>query len=93
MAHLTNNEVTDIVLAYGQAGQNAVQAQHIYQKRFPDRRTTNIRTIVRIVQDLRDHGSYKPQTQDRGVQRPRRVANIEEDILSSVEDQPGTTSA
>jgi hypothetical protein len=43
---------------------------------------------VRIVQHLRDHGSYKPQIQNRGVQRPRRVANMEEGILSSVEDQP-----
>jgi hypothetical protein len=41
----------------------------------------NIRTIVRIVQHLRHHGSYKPQIQDRGVQRPRRAASTEEDIL------------
>jgi hypothetical protein len=47
-------------------------------------------TFVRIVQHRRDHGSYKPQTQDRGVQRPRR-GRSEEDILSSVEDQPGTS--
>jgi hypothetical protein len=46
-------------------------------------------TIVRIVQHLRDHGSYKLQAQDRGVQRLRRVPNMEEDILSSVEDQSG----
>jgi hypothetical protein len=44
---------------------------------------------VRIVQHLRDHGSYKLQAQDRGVQRLRRVPNMEEDILSSVEDQSG----
>jgi hypothetical protein len=43
---------------------------------------------MRIVQHLRDHGFYKLQTQDRGVQRPRHVANI----FSSVEDQPGTSS-
>jgi hypothetical protein len=50
--------------------QNAVQAQHIYQEQFPNRRIPNMRTIVRIVQHLRDNGSYT----DRGVQRPHRVA-------------------
>jgi hypothetical protein len=45
-----------------------------------------VSTIVRIVQHLRDHGSYKSQIQNR------RVANVEEGILSSVEDQPGTSS-
>jgi hypothetical protein len=38
MAHLANNELTDIVLEYEQAGQNAVQARHIYQELFPNRR-------------------------------------------------------
>jgi hypothetical protein len=52
----------------------------IYQEQFPNHRIPNIRTIVRIVQHLRDGGSYKHQTQDRGVQRPRRVANMEEDL-------------
>jgi hypothetical protein len=48
---------------------------------------------VRIVQHLRVHGSYKPQVQDRGVQRPHRVANTEEDTLRRVEHhQPGTSS-
>jgi predicted DNA-binding protein (UPF0251 family) len=48
---------------------------------LPNPRIPNIRTIVRIVQHLRDHGSYKPQIQDRSVQRPRRAASTEEDIL------------
>jgi hypothetical protein len=52
----------------------------------------NIRTIVRIVQHLRNHESYKPQTQDRGVQLLRGVANMEEDILMSVKNQAGTSS-
>jgi hypothetical protein len=51
-----------------------------------------VSTIVRIVQHLRDHGSYKSQIQNRRVRRLRRVANVEEGILSSVEDPPGTSS-
>jgi hypothetical protein len=57
-----------------------VQARHIYQEQFPNRRIPNIRTIVRVVQHLRDHGFYKAQTQDRG-------AKMKQDIWSNVEDQ------
>jgi hypothetical protein len=48
MAHLTINELTDIVL---EADQNAVQARHIYQVQFPNRRIPNIRAIVSSVED------------------------------------------
>jgi hypothetical protein len=71
MAHLTNNELTeltDVVFPYGQGGKNAVQAPHIYQKQFRNRRIPNIYTIVRIIQHL--------FTQNRGVQRPRLVLQI-----------------
>jgi hypothetical protein len=42
---------------------------------------------VRVVQGLRDHGFYKPQTQDRGGQRPDRVAKMRQDIWGNVENQ------
>jgi hypothetical protein len=71
-----NNELT-----------NAVQARHMYQEQFPNRRIPNIRTIVRVVQHLRDHVFYKPQTQDRGGQRPDRVAKMRQDIWGNVENQ------
>jgi hypothetical protein len=48
MAHLTNTELTDIVVEYGQAGQNAIQARHVYQEQFSNHRIPKIRTIVRI---------------------------------------------
>jgi hypothetical protein len=38
MGHSTNNELTDIVVAYGQASQNVVQTRHIYQEQFLNRR-------------------------------------------------------
>jgi hypothetical protein len=57
MAYLTNNELTDIVVEYGQAGQNAIHARHVYQEQFSNHRIPKIRTIMRIVQHLRDHGS------------------------------------
>jgi hypothetical protein len=92
MATFSNNELTDIVLTYGESQGNAALAQRMYMERFPNRRIPNVRTFVRVVQRLRDHGSFNATAFDRGRQRPDRVANIKEAVLNSVEARPGCST-
>ncbi|CAH1366276.1 unnamed protein product, partial [Tenebrio molitor] len=61
-------------------------------ERFPNRRIPNVPTFVRVVQRLRDHGSFNATAFDCGRQRPDRVANIEEAVLNSVEVRPGCST-
>ena len=39
-------------------------------------------------QHLRDHGTFKPQTHDRGRDRTERILQAEEQILECVEEEP-----
>ena len=42
-----------------------------------------------MVQHLQDHGTFKPQTQDRGGDRIERIPQAEEQILEPVEEKTG----
>ncbi|KAJ3662582.1 hypothetical protein Zmor_006923 [Zophobas morio] len=44
--------------------------------------------INTVVQHLRDHGTFKPQTHDRGRDRTERILQAEEQILGRVEEWP-----
>ena len=41
-----------------------------------------------VVQHLRDHGTFNPQTHDRSRDRTERVLTAEEQILERVEEEP-----
>ena len=43
--------------------------------------------ITRIVQYFRNYGNFKPQTYDRGRDRPERILKVEEQILERVEEE------
>jgi hypothetical protein len=83
---------TDMVLAYGAEGGNAVQAQMVYREQFPDRVVPNSKTVTSSVQRLRDTGKFHPRTQDRGRDRSQRVLDIEPQILEAVEANSGTNT-
>ena len=42
----------------------------------------------RVLQHLRDPGTFKPQTHDRGRDRTERILQAEEQILERVEEEP-----
>jgi hypothetical protein len=83
---------TDMVLAYGAEGGNAVQAQMLYREQFPDRVVPNSKTFTSPVQRLRDTGKFHPRTQDRGRDRSQRVLDVEPQILEAVEANSGTST-
>lgn len=92
MAMYTNIERTDMVLIYGEARGNAEEARRIYMERFPQRLAPAAGTFIKNVQHLRDHGTFKPQTQDRGRVRTRRILDVEPQILHTVEAEPGIST-
>ncbi|RZC42533.1 DDE 3 domain containing protein [Asbolus verrucosus] len=71
-------------MLYGEARGNAAEARRLYALRYPGCVLPNRHTFQSTVQHLRDHGSFKPQAQDRGRARPQGVAKLEEDILDAV---------
>jgi len=53
----TPQEYTDMIVAYGLAGENTHRAAAIYAERFPGRaQKPSGRTILRVVQQLRETG-------------------------------------
>lgn len=92
MPLFSNTELVDMVLIYGEVGGNAVRAKELYRERFPNRRIPDSRTFSNTVQHLRDHGSFKLQTQDRGRARTGRILNVEPQILDAVEAEPSIST-
>jgi hypothetical protein len=80
MPHFTNVELTDMVLAYGAGGGNAVQVQILY----PDMVVLNSKTFTSTVQRQRDTGKFRPRTEDRGRDHSQ--------ILEAVEANPVTST-
>lgn len=90
MAHnYANNELVDMLLIYGECGQNAAAAQRLYAERFPNRHAPAATRFVTLVQRARDTGEIRSHRgRDGGPGRPLRVINAEEDILNLVEEDP-----
>jgi hypothetical protein len=86
----TNSEMTDMVLCCG----SALRAQALYRKKFPPRRVPHSQTFLSVVQRLRESGSFRPKSVDRGQeQAPRvRVLDLEPQIQESVEENPSTST-
>lgn len=94
MAHVySNEELVDIVLAYGEAGQNSEAASRLYANRFPNRHRPHPQTFTSIVLRARASGDLRPRRGvDGGRVRPQRVLNAEEEILHIVEENPGIST-
>ncbi|KAJ3662341.1 hypothetical protein Zmor_006695 [Zophobas morio] len=87
--NFSNSEMTDMVLMYGQALRNSLEARRLYQEAFPERRLPNHKTFANVVQRLRENGKFQPRFSDRGRERTERTLDAEEEILNVVENDPG----
>lgn len=92
MAPYTNTEYLDMLLLYGETGQNLRAAERLYRERFPHRRHPSGNTILRVVQRVRDTGKVMPSYEGRGPERPRRVQRAEDNLLHLVEMDPGIST-
>lgn len=82
-----NNELVDMILIYGECGQNSARARRRYSELFPNRRLPGTETFVRVVQRLRDSGRIQP-AHSEGPGRSARVVDAEEQILEAIEIDP-----
>lgn len=84
----SNEEMSDIHLMYGLANCNRAEARRLYSEHFPNRRLPCERTFVRLDRRLRETGSFKTQTGDRGRPRSRRTLDLEERVLAHIDENP-----
>ena len=84
----TNSERVDTVMLYGVADGNASLACELWIERFPNCATPCVPTFTLVVQHLRDHGTFEPQTHDRGRSRTERILRTEKQVLECVEKGP-----
>ena len=60
----------------------------LWIERFPTCHFVCIRAFTSVIQHLRDHGTFKSQTHDRGRDIIERILQVEEQILERVEEKP-----
>ena len=81
----TNDEAVDMIAVYFECLQNAALAQRVYRARYPNRRLRNARIFPRLVRNLRNTGSFRPQLR-RHSSRTREDNII--NVLAYVEFNP-----
>jgi len=85
----TSQEYTDMIVIYGIAGENTRMAVRIYAERFPGRVHPTKKTILRVVQRLRETGCLMHNRVNQAVRR-RRVRD-EKRVLDAFYENPGTS--
>ncbi|KAJ3655760.1 hypothetical protein Zmor_014874 [Zophobas morio] len=74
-------------MVYVVADGNARLARELWIDQFLNRAILYSRTFTSVVQHLRDHGTFQPQTHDRGRDRTERILQAEEQISERVEEE------
>ena len=64
-----------MVLVYGRAFGNDLEARRLYDDAFPDRNLPSHRTFNGFVQHLRENGGFRPRTLDWGRQKTNQTLN------------------
>jgi len=88
----TFSEQTDMILVLGFCEGNYSMSSRVYHEKFPDRRVPSRKTFKTLERRLREQGSFKPLTINRGRPRTARNACAVENILQTLEDVPGTST-
>ena len=81
----TNDEAVDMIAVYFECLQNAAIAQRVYAARYPTRRPRDARIFPRLVQRLRNTGSFRPKF--RRYKNGRTEENII-NVLAYIEFNP-----
>ena len=92
MVEYTNTEYTDMVLVYDEVAGSGRAARRIYQERYPHRVTPSNILFAKVIQRLRESGTFTVSRSDCGAPRRRRTPDFEEDVLHRVEETPTTST-
>lgn len=87
----TNSEMTDIHFMYGRSKSNASKAARLYHVAYPNCRQPSRRMFSKIHQRLREIGQFESNLVDCGRPRLVRTPAFEENILRTIEENPGTS--
>lgn len=83
-------EYCDMLIIYGECGQNALRAAREYNVRYPERRRINYNVVLRLLNRSRETGSLMPNRRINAVvERRAHTVQNEKAILQSVDDKPG----
>lgn len=73
----TNDEAVDMIAVYFECLQNAALAQRVYRARYPNRRLRDARIFPRLVRNLRNTGSFRPQLRRHSARKMEdNIVNI-----------------
>jgi hypothetical protein len=92
MDYYTVREYTDSHLIPDEARGNGPAAVRLYSERYLQRRLSNPRTFHTINGRIRETGTARPSTADRGRPRNAPTVAVEERILRRVEGNPRTSA-
>ena len=81
-----------MVLVYDEAAGNGRAAHRIYQERYPHRVTPPHTLFAKVIQRVRERGTFNGNRADRGAPSRRRTPNFKEDLLHCVEETPSTST-
>nr|CAI5830202.1 unnamed protein product [Callosobruchus analis] len=85
-------EMTDMLLIYGEAKNNGRQAVRLYEQKFPNRRIPHHSTFASIEMRLRETGNLRTKRNNAGRPRTTRTVRIEEAILTNILERPSLST-
>nr|CAI5834537.1 unnamed protein product [Callosobruchus analis] len=85
-------EMTDMLLIYGEAKNNGRQAVRLYEQKFPNRRIPHHSTFASIEMRLRETGNLRTKRNNAGRPRTTRTVPIEEAILNNLLERPSLST-
>lgn len=92
MATFATHELYDLIIIYGETGENGRETLRTYSQRFPNRRQPSYNCLMDLVFRLRETGSMLPSYEGRGRQRPPGILDAEEQLLDIVDRNPGVST-
>ncbi|GFQ90434.1 hypothetical protein TNCT_163031 [Trichonephila clavata] len=81
MNSFTHQELTDVPLAYGAAGESGHSARKVYEDRYLNRRIPQYQMFACVHYNLSERRSLRNNIHDTGRRRLTPTINIKEQVL------------
>jgi hypothetical protein len=84
-------DYVEILIIFGECGRNVKETASVFSDRFPDRSSSDHKTILKVLARAQETGKVLPNRNEIGGVRTARTLANEEAILNIVEED-GTRS-